>query len=401
VITRFSTLYAGHVDLENQGFAGTPVNARRYSNEQLATVFETAEAIAATCDRAGLHTLWLAEHHFQREGYECLPNALLLAVHLANRTSRLKIGCGFNIAPIWHPLRLAEDFAVADIVTRGHVRLGVGRGYHVREVETLNGPLLDQEANRELFEEQVEILLKALREPSFAHAGKHYTLPPALSYRGYVLEDITLVPRPTHAPIECWQPIVSGNPRGLSFMARNGLKGFLGGSTALGGGKTSVVHAWREQLAQHGRETQLGGDLIIGFNVFIADTEEEAIRRITPHVEEYQKMFGPLGFLGSLTPEQLTRLGNPSTAASAGLPSVRDLVRSGAWIVGPPDRIALRLSEIQELYPGLEEVMVGHAIGTPARVISEQLTWFAAEVMPAVWRRTPPVETVAVPHAQA
>ena len=59
---------------------------------------------------------------------------------------------------MWHPLRLAEDFATADILTGGRLIFGVGRGYHTREVETFGSPLLDQPANRALFEEQVEIV---------------------------------------------------------------------------------------------------------------------------------------------------------------------------------------------------------------------------------------------------
>src|SRR5437879_13919629 len=78
-------------------------------------------------DELGYDTLWLAEHHFQHEGYECLPNILMLAVHLAHITKQLRIGCGFNIAPMWHPLRLAEDYATADILTKGRTVFGVGR----------------------------------------------------------------------------------------------------------------------------------------------------------------------------------------------------------------------------------------------------------------------------------
>ena len=67
-------------------------------------------------------------NHFQREGYECIPNLLLLYVPLAHLTKNIKLGCGFNVAPMWHPLRLAEDFATADILTRwpGDFRPGPG-----------------------------------------------------------------------------------------------------------------------------------------------------------------------------------------------------------------------------------------------------------------------------------
>ena len=161
MITKFSNVYAGHVDLGDMGQLATPANERRYPNEHLATVFEKTEAIARCMDEHGYHTLWLAEHHFQHEGYECIPNILMVAVHLAHLTQRLRIGCGFNIAPMWHPLRLAEDFATADILTKGRTVFGVGRGYHTREVETFGAPMLDADANRELFEEQVDIVMKA------------------------------------------------------------------------------------------------------------------------------------------------------------------------------------------------------------------------------------------------
>ena len=64
-------------------------------------MFEKSEAIAKLMDRTGDSTLWFAEHHFQREGYECIPNVLMLAVHLAHLTKNLNYGCGFNIAPMW------------------------------------------------------------------------------------------------------------------------------------------------------------------------------------------------------------------------------------------------------------------------------------------------------------
>jgi len=186
MITKFSTVYAGHVDLGDMGQTATPANERRYANEHLASVFDKTEAVARCMDEHDYNILWLAEHHFQHEGYECIPNILMVAVHLAHLTTRLRIGCGFNITPMWHPLRLAEDFATADILTGGRVVFGVGRGYHTREVETFGSPMLDAEANRVLFEEQVDVIMKAFHSEKFSYQGKHYTLPPAVPYRGSV-----------------------------------------------------------------------------------------------------------------------------------------------------------------------------------------------------------------------
>src|SRR5205823_610117 len=126
-ITKFDSLFAGHVDMENVGYGGIPVNDRRLPDEHLTSVFDKAEAMAKLMDRTGYNTFWMAEHHFQREGYECIPNVLMAALHLAHVTKNIKLGCGFNITPMWHPLRLAEDYATADILTKGRVVFGVGR----------------------------------------------------------------------------------------------------------------------------------------------------------------------------------------------------------------------------------------------------------------------------------
>ena len=382
MITRFGSLFAGHVDLDDHGLDATPVNDRWLSNDRLLTVFDKATRIAQLLDRRGYDVFWLAEHHFQREGYEVIPNILLLAVHLAHLTERIKFGCGFNILPMWHPLRLAEDYATADYLTGGRVLFGVGRGYHTREVETFGAPMLDPDANRELFEEQLEIIFKAFNEPAFAHRGKHYTLPPRVAYRGYELEEITLVPRPLRRPVDCWQPIVSASQRGLDFMARHGIKGVIGGGAAGGGAPSKTVVAWREALARHGRETELGGDLVLGLMFHMADTEEQAIREATPFFEEWMKMFAPLGFVPGLSDEQIRALADPALARRTPLPTLQDAVNSGAWLVGPPERIVERLQELQARYPGLEEVHVGQVVGTDQQVILEQLEWFARDVMP-------------------
>ena len=383
MISSFGSLFAGHVDLDNEGFEGTAVNDRWLSDERLAEVFPKSEAIARLMDRTGYDTFWLAEHHFQREGYECIPNVLLLALHLCHITKHIKIGCGFNIAPMWHPIRMAEDYATVDWLTNGRVIFGVGRGYHSREVESFGAPILDQDANRELFEEQVEIIFRSFNERAFAHQGKHYTIPPEVPYRGYQVKEITLVPRPKTLPVECWQPVVSASERALDFMARHGIKGIIGGGAAAGGANEKVIRAFRDARARAGRETELGGDLCIGFSFHIADSVEQGIKEATPFFEENMKMFAPLGFVPGLRPEQIEALGDPKRARAASPPTLRHAVKAGSWLVGPPELITEQLMEIQHKYPGLEVVNVGQVVGTPQAVILEQLERFAAQVMPA------------------
>ena len=379
MIKKFSTLYVGHIELEQCGLAGTPADTRRYSNTRLVETFATTVALAQAADDLGYETLWLAEHHFQHEGYECIPNIPLLAVDLAHRTRRIKIGCAFNIVPTWHPLRLAEDYATADLLTNGRIVFGIGRGYHSREVETFGNPMLDAEANRELFEEQVDVILKAFREESFAHRGKHYTIPPDVPYRGYQLQEITLVPRPVHQPVEVWQPIVSGGARGLEFMARHGIKGVISATAE------QFVDQWMRDYqataARHGRTLALGENLILGFRMSIADTQARAMEIARPYFEEHAKFMAPLGMLRYS--EEHVKAVAARQAQSPTAASLENGVRNRSWLCGPSRDIVAYLNEVEARYPGLDHIMIAWALGTPRRLMIEQLTTFAREVMPA------------------
>ncbi|MBV9863328.1 MAG: LLM class flavin-dependent oxidoreductase [Alphaproteobacteria bacterium] len=383
MITKFDSLFAGHVDLDDVGYGGVPVNDRRYPNEHLASVFDKAQSMAELMDRLGYDTFWMAEHHFQHEGYECIPNVLMMAVHLAHVTERLRIGCGFNIAPMWHPLLLAEDFATADILTKGRTVFGVGRGYHTREVETFGSPLLDQPANRELFEEQVDIIFKAFNEESFSHKGKHYTLPPEVPYRGYQLKELTLVPRPLKRPVECWQPIQGGSQRALDFMAKHGIKGLVGGGSAEGGAMHNVVLAWQEAHARLGQHLELGERMCFGFHFYIADSREQGIREAARYYEENMKMFGELRLVRALSDEQIEIMRDPKRAPSAKLPRVEDAIKAGGFLSGSPAEIVEHLKKLEKNYPGLDRVSVSLSVGVPKAVCLEQLERFATEVMPA------------------
>ena len=385
MITKFSTVYAGHIDLGDMGQRATPANERRYTNEQLAGVFAKTDAIARVMDDHGFNTLWLAEHHFQHEGYECIPNILMVAVHVAHVTSRLRIGCGFNIAPMWHPLRLAEDFATADILTNGRTVFGVGRGYHTREVETFGAPMLDTEANRELFEEQVDIVMKAFSQESFSHRGKHYTLPPDVPYRGYALKELTLVPRPIHQPVECWQPIVSAGARGLDFMIKHRIKGLIGGGAATMAEKS--INAYQDAAHRARLDYQLGEGLSLGIFYHLADSRERALREISPWYEEHVKMFGPLGFVPGITPAQLDASTKRGGWDAAGVPTVEHYAKVGAWFAGPPEELVAYLRSLEDKYPGLEYVHLSNSMGTPQDAMVEQLAWLGKDVLPAFTTR--------------
>jgi alkanesulfonate monooxygenase SsuD/methylene tetrahydromethanopterin reductase-like flavin-dependent oxidoreductase (luciferase family) len=380
LITQFSALYAGHVlEGEGIGFNGTPHDDRWYSNERLAEAFEIAKDSAILMDKLGYDVLWMAEHHFQREGYECIPNLLILSQYLCRFTKNLKFGCGFNILPMWHPIRLAEDFAMVDILTGGRVIFGIGRGYHTREIESFGAPLLDPDANRELFEEQYEIIMKAFNEESFSHKGKYYTIPPEVPYRGYTLKDITVVPRPVN-PVETWQPVVSGSDRGMDFMAKHGIKGLILGTHA--DYVDEYMHKFQEANARYGRDLPLGGNLGIGLWAYLDDTTAKAEKALEPLFEEHVKFAAPLGML-RYTDEQMKEVGPGGVARhiAAGV-DFRETLDKKAWFAGDSESTISYLREIEAKYPGVEQVMIGFPMGETKAQFKDQITRFAKEVIP-------------------
>ena len=141
MITKFATVYAGHVDLPDRGQDATPANERRFSNAHLASVFDKTEAIARVMDEGGWDTLWMAEHHFQQEGYEVIPNLLMAAVHLCHLTKipadRLRLQHHADVASAaagrGFRLRRHHDQGPHDL--RRRPRLSHARGGNVRRAD--------------------------------------------------------------------------------------------------------------------------------------------------------------------------------------------------------------------------------------------------------------------------
>ena len=375
MIKRFSVLYVGQIDLENPGVDGTPADERRYPNEKLIEAYGNAENLAKHMDELGYYCMWTAEHHFQREGYEVFPNLILQGVHLAGITKQLKFGSGFNVVPNWHPIRLAEDYAMADIMTKGRLIFGVGRGYQSREVETFGSPVIDNDANKELFEEQMEIIFKCFNEDSFTHEGKHYSLPAHVPFRGYEVQDITMVPKPINPPVEIWQPVASG--RTLEYIARKGIKG-VGALTGdvLG---NQLFNTYKDFAAEEGRNLSLGQDMALGIGFCLGDSEQEAMDKVRPYHDERYKWFAPFGFV-RYTDSEGRAWGTPGAPSRA--PTIEEGIEQKVWYCGEPEGCIKFLHEMEERYPGLEDVILQWPEAMPWEMYKDQLSRFAKDVMP-------------------
>jgi len=136
------------------------------------TVFERGIEITQAADELGFRNMWLAEHHFSTYGY--LSRPLMLALHLAEKTRRIRVGTAVIVLPLHHPLIVAEEIATVDLLTGGRLDIGLGRGYQRYEFDRLGVELNE---SRQRWEEEVDIILLALKGRPFSYDGQYYQIP--------------------------------------------------------------------------------------------------------------------------------------------------------------------------------------------------------------------------------
>jgi len=292
------------VPMPDAGDPSVPATSRRYGMDAVLECYRNLQAWAKTADELGFDTMWLTEHHFQYEGYEVLPNLIQFGQHLATHTEQLRLGQMFNVVPQWHPLRLAEDFVIADIITGGRMEFGVGRGTVPREAWALGTVVASGDnamsaehdrINREVFEESMEVIKLAWSNERFSYRGKHMTFPPDdVPDRGTLVHDLTLIPRPQRV-VDIYQPVTS--PETIEYVPRAGHKAVYWLSNP-----DSQKQKWdryaeiREQI---GTPVGPGEDRCLVLNVHAGRTMEEAMRKGRPGHDEFVKFLSPYGRFNS------------------------------------------------------------------------------------------------------
>jgi alkanesulfonate monooxygenase SsuD/methylene tetrahydromethanopterin reductase-like flavin-dependent oxidoreductase (luciferase family) len=134
----------------------------------------------ALAEEAGFTTSWFTEHHFAHNGYmNAPPNPILMGAHVAAHCRKIRVGTCPVILPDWHPLRVAEDVAMLDNMTLGRVDFGVAKGVNERSTIQFNrdADRRDNDKVFRLFQESLEVILKAWTDEAFTHKGEFYEFP--------------------------------------------------------------------------------------------------------------------------------------------------------------------------------------------------------------------------------
>ena len=135
-------------------------------------------------DETGYDAVWLAEHHFS--GYSVCPSVHLMAMHIAGRPKRLRIGTAVTLAAFYHPLRIAEEVALLDVLSDGRINWGAGRGFDPIEMQVFG---VDPAESSPRFREAVEIVLAAWSNDRLTFEGQYH------SY-----QDVEVLPKPRQKP---------------------------------------------------------------------------------------------------------------------------------------------------------------------------------------------------------
>ena len=293
--------FYGHVPMTDAGDAGPASTDRRFGNADFIAGYENLAVWCKTADDVGINCVWFTEHHFQYEGYEVTPNLVLFGLAMAQHTKNIRLGQMFNVVPQWHPLRLAEDFAMADILTGGRMEFGVGRGTVPREALALGSRVAsgdndmsakDDAFNREQFEEAMEVIKTAWYNERFSFTGKHYQFPPAgIPDRGHTVTDLTLVPKPSRK-VPIFQPVTSGET--MEYVPRAGHQGvyWLMHPDYLEPRWEHFTRTWDEH---HGTTSRLGENKAFVLSLHAQPTREEAWKIGGPGHQEFTKFLAPYG----------------------------------------------------------------------------------------------------------
>ncbi len=208
--------------------------SRRDPNQFLREVLE--ECLVA--EQLGYNSVWLPEHHFGLFGCLAIPSVFL--AHVAAKTTRIKLAPATVLLPCNHPVRVAEEFALLDLLSDGRAVFSAGRGDDKREYDAFGVPF---EESRDRFVEGLDIVRKAWTEPEFTYQGRFYSIP----------EPVACLPRPVQKPHMPMYVACFSRPT-VEIAAERGFFTLFApfAATMMFGSVQAAVQTYRDLAARHG-----------------------------------------------------------------------------------------------------------------------------------------------------
>jgi alkanesulfonate monooxygenase SsuD/methylene tetrahydromethanopterin reductase-like flavin-dependent oxidoreductase (luciferase family) len=317
----------------------------------------------------GYESVWIAEHHFN--DYGLCPAPPVLAAFLAARTSTLRLGMGVSLLPLHHPVDLAEQLAVLDVVTGGRLDVGIGRGGTLQDYQTFRSERADARAR---VEEGIALMQRCWSGEPFDFAGRFHSA-----------EGLHVRPRPAqrpHPPLF----VAANSEDSVLSAARLGLPTLS--SFFVPVAELQRRHQlYRETAQAAGRsaaeidalQRRSGGMRV----VHVAPSHAEALRDAEPAFMSYQRRMAVLrsDATGGTVPDSFDR-------SLLRLRAFEEYMADGWALIGTPSEVCEGLQQYLDA-TGYQRVLLVMALpGLPTPLALRSMRLFAEEVAPKVSQRS-------------
>ena len=312
-------------------------------------------------EELGFESVWLAEHHFS--SYGSMPSPQVAAAAISQITKKMDIGIGVSILNFDNPVRIAEDYAMVDILSNGRLKFGAGRGYQPLEAKGLG---ISLEKTRERFWEYVDIIQGLWSHDSFSYHGEFYQF-----------DDLKLTPKPVQKRIPFYHAAIS--PESFDLIVEKGAQEFMVTPTLMVlDDVLAYTRRTRDRLLQKG----VTPSIHLNLQMHIADDVDQAIKNVEKEMMIYFNKVLDLipGAKGSQVPATYERFAEVAKEFEGTL-NIGALNQSGVALLSDPQNAITRLERADEA--GINSVSCWFRMGDMEhRKVMRTMKRFADEVLP-------------------
>jgi alkanesulfonate monooxygenase SsuD/methylene tetrahydromethanopterin reductase-like flavin-dependent oxidoreductase (luciferase family) len=321
--------------------------------------------LLASAESLGFDNIWLNEHHFTSWG-GMLPSPPMALAALSQRTQRIRLGTSVAVLGLHHPIEIAEQLAMLDLMSGGRLEFGFGRGSVVYDYEVFGLPY-DQAQARTL--EALEVIRTAWSGEQFSHAGQFFQIP-----------NVRVWPRPEQRPHPPIWVSCSNAPANFEWTARQGYNLLTIGFVKPVPQFAELTHIYRDAWADAGHAPG-GYQLGTLYHSVICERGPTARELATDAFTR---------FLGQLREsETLARQPRPARASLLDSLTIGQLIDQSRLVAGNPDEVADMLGYLQSEVGFTQVDLMFQFGGLPIEIARESMQLFASEVMPRLRSRQP------------
>ena len=315
-------------------------------------------------EELGFDGVFFAEHYI---GGYAFPSPPIFAAAVAQRTKRIRVGTGVTLLPLNNPVRIAEEYAMLDVLSGGRLDFGIGRGVLKAEYELFD---IDEAESQARFHECLEVILQAWTRDTVSYDGRYYKV-----------RDVAALPKPAQKPHPPIWSACAVTPESFEWAGRNGFNPMI---VPFAYPRHEDLQAKLErywaalQAAGHDPRTR---EVLGVYHLSVADSDEQAHSQAKEHFAQYWRFFAALDRKGAWQSADYKDYKGGLSRLFGGA-SYEDLDKGDCIIFGSPDNCVRRLNRAAADFGLSYPVFEVNFGGFPHREVIKSLEMFAKDVMP-------------------